>query len=501
MPDIILEIRDITKIFPGVIALNHVNLSIKKGVVHGLVGENGAGKSTLMNILCGAMLPSKGELYIDGEKVNFTNRADSLKMGVGIVFQELSLIPTLSIAENIYANRQPLTRANLVDWKKMMSNTREELHKFGLDFPPDMLVKQLSAANQQLIEIIKAISSQPRILILDEPTSSLTKVEVDLLFKNIKRLRSEGCTIMYISHHLKEIFEVCDSVSVLKDGCHVCDANITDINETFLVRNMVGREIVNMYGCRDKDELKGIKEQKPVLCVDKLRKTGRFFDVSFQIHPGEILGVYGLVGAGRTEVCRGIAGIEPVDGGRIVFEGKEVTIKNTRESIRRGIGYMTEDRKNEGLFLENSIAFNLLSNKIDRYTHFGLVNYKSTQPEIEKSIKDYLVVCSGPEQLVGTLSGGNQQKVLYAEWASIEPKVLMVDEPTRGVDVGAKSEIYRMLRLMAKKGKAILVVSSDLPEVLSISDRVLVMRGGTIAGEVAYEDICEERIVNLAIGV
>ncbi len=500
-PDTILELKNVTKLFPGVIALNNVSYSIQRGTVHGIVGENGAGKSTMMNIISGLFKPDEGELFIDGEKVVLNNRHDALEKGVGIVFQELSLIPSLSIAENMFANRFPKTKAGLVDWKKMWEDTAKELKAFNLDLSPRTLISHLSAANQQLVEIISAVSSRPKILILDEPTSSLTKKEVTLLFDNIRRLKAEGCTIIYISHHLREIFTICDNVSIFKDGKHVCDAAVADIDEPFLVKNMVGREIIDMYGSRDPEELKEINTREPILKVQNIKKKGQYYDVSFDVRPGEIVGMSGLVGAGRSEVCRGIAGLDPIDSGDIFYNGEKVVMDSVLTSIRKGVGYMTEDRKKDGLFLNNPIAFNILANKLDKFTKHGIVNDKKAAPVVQKAIDDYNVVCTGPEQNAGTLSGGNQQKVLFAEWVSIEPNVLIVDEPTRGVDIGAKSEIYKMIRELAAQGTAVILVSSDLPEVLNMSDRVIVMCNGTTVGELPREQLSEEAVMLLANGV
>ena len=434
----ILELKNIIKLFPGVVALNQVSLSIARGKVHGIVGENGAGKSTMMNIISGILKPDSGELFIEGERVEFANRRDALNKGVGIVFQELSLVPSLSIAENIFANRLPLTKSGLVNWKRLWAEARKQLKAFDVDLSPRTLISQISAANQQLVEIITAVSSNPKLLILDEPTSSLTKVETEILFANIRRLKAEGCTVIYISHHLKEVFEVCDDISIFKDGRHVCNAVVSDIDEAFIVRNMVGREISNMYGDRDTVELEKIKKREPVLQVKHVAKKGKYYNVSFEVRPGEIIGLAGLVGAGRTEVCQGIVGIEPFDSGEVIFQGSKVEIDSVHTAIRKGIGYMTEDRKNEGLFLSNTVAFNILANKMGSFTKCGIINDKKATPVVRESIEKYGIICTGPEQVMATLSGGNQQKVLFAEWIGISPKVLIADEPTRGIDVGAK---------------------------------------------------------------
>ena len=483
------------------VALNHVNFSIVRGTVHGIVGENGAGKSTMMNIISGILKPDTGEIFIEGEKAVFSSRYDAMKKGVGIVFQEPSLVSSLSIAENIFSNRLPLTKVGLINWRQLWRDAGKELKAFNVNLSPRTPVSQLSAANQQLVEIIAAVSSRPKILILDEPTSSLTKVETDIVFDNIRRLKAEGCTIIYISHHLKEVFAVCDNVSIFKDGRHVCDAVVSDIDEAFMIRNMVGREITNMFGTREPEALREINKKEPVLRVDNISKKGQYYNVSFDVRPGEIVALAGLVGAGRSEVCKGIVGIDPIEGGKLIYQGEEIQVNCVRAAIRRGIGYMTEDRKKDGLFLSNTIAFNILANKLDSFTKHGIVNDKNAAPIVQEAIEKYRVICTGPEQEVGTLSGGNQQKVLFAEWIGISPKVLIVDEPTRGIDVGAKSEIYRMIRELAAVGTAIIMVSSDLPEVLYMSDRVIVLRSGTVVGEISRDELGEEAIMNLASGV
>jgi ABC-type sugar transport system ATPase subunit len=496
MNDNILEISNLTKLFPGVIALDGVSFPIKRNTVHAICGENGAGKSTLISILSGVYKQDGGEILIEGKPVRFSSIGDARKLGVSVVFQELSIIQSLSVAENIFANNENIRKHGLIDWKRLWDSADELLQSFDIEgITAKTPVMQLSQANQQLIEIIKAISQKPKVLILDEPTSSLGDPETKILFRAIRRLKEQGCTIIYISHHLSEVFEICDEVSILRDGMHVCDAHIADIDEDWLIRNMVGRNIENVYG----KSLIVINEgESPVLEVRNISSKGRFYDVSFHVRKGEIISLAGLVGAGRTEVCLGLFGAPEIDSGEIVYKGDTIRIKSPADAIDRGICYMTEDRKNYGLYLSSTIAENMVSNKLRKYSRRGFVNDRAASGEVDEYLKLFHVVCTGPGQEVATLSGGNQQKLLLAEWVSAKPDVIMIDEPTRGVDVGARSEIYSLLRDMAADGMAMIIVSSDLPEVLNISDRIIVMKNGTVAGEVSGDKATEEDVMHLA---
>jgi ABC-type sugar transport system ATPase subunit len=497
MSEYILEMKGIVKTFPGVRALNGVNLKVKRGEVHAVVGENGAGKSTLMLTLGGIYKPDSGEILIDGERVSFDSAQDANKKGISVVYQELSLTQNLSVAENIFANRQPLKSFGMIDWKQLYKQTEEMLALADMrHISPDTLVKDLSVANQQVVEILKAMSFNPKVLILDEPTSSLTETEVRLLFKNIRSLRERGVAILYISHHLQELFEIADTVTVLRDGEYVCDASISDIDEDFLITKMVGRKIENIYGSRDKEDRIGEKYFE----VKNLTKKGCFEDVSFHINRGEIVGFAGLVGAGRTEVGRAIFGAEPADSGSMYLDGAPVSVRNTFQAIANNIGYMSEDRKAQGLYLNFSITSNLIANRLHDFSKNGFIQGGKTEENANSSVADFRIATPGIEQIVGNLSGGNQQKVLLGAWFGIGPKVLIVDEPTRGVDVGARSEIYELLRDLAKTGAAIMMISSDLPEILGISDRIIVMKEGRISGELLRDEATEDKVVTCAAG-
>lgn len=494
----ILQAKGIVKTFPGVRALSCVDLNVRKGEVHALVGENGAGKSTLMLTLGGVYRPDEGEIFIEGEKVHFNSPQDANLQGISVVYQELSLVPNLSVAENIFANRQPTNAINFIQTKQLYQQTREMLSMFGIDYiRPETLVKDLSIANQQVVEILKAMSFDPKVLILDEPTSSLTEVEVKQLFKNIRTLKNKGISFIYISHHLHEIFEIADTVTVLRDGEFVCEADIREIDEDFLVTKMVGRKIENIYGRRAEDAVMG----DVLFEARNLSRAGVFENIDFKVRRGEIVGFAGLVGAGRTEVGRAVFGAEPAETGEIFLDGRKLAIRNSMEAIQNGIGYMSEDRKTQGLYLDFSVKNNLIANHLKDFSRNGFIREKLVEENGHACVDSFCVVTPGVDQRVGNLSGGNQQKVLLGAWFGIKPRLLIVDEPTRGVDVGAKSDIYQLLRDLAKTGVGIVMISSDLPEVLGVSDRIIVMREGKIAGELSRDAATEENVIALAAGV
>lgn len=498
MSEYVLEARGIVKTFPGVKALSQVDFGIQKGEIRALVGENGAGKSTLMMVLGGIYQPDQGEIFVEGKKVRMSCAHDSIKSGIGIVFQELSLVQQLSVAENIFFNRQPVRALGFIDKKKMYQETKKLLAEFDIeDIDPNTLVSHLSIAKQQVVEILKAMSENPKVIVLDEPTSSLTDLEVEQLFRNINHLKAQGTSFIYISHHLPEIFKIADTVTILRDGEKVASANVSEIDEDYLITNMVGRSIENIYGCRTADEPIG----SVMFEAKNLTRKGYFEDISFTVSRGEIVGFSGLVGAGRTEVGRAIFGADPLDHGSMMLDGKEVTTHSPEDAIEKGIAYMTEDRKSLGLYLDFDILQNLAANKLKTFTKHGLLQDNAMRDAGEKCVADYAVATPSLKQKIMNLSGGNQQKVMLAQWISTNPKLLIVDEPTRGVDVGAKCEIYQILRKMAKEKQcAILVISSDLSEILGISDRIYVMQEGRMAGEICGEDANEEAVIRLAAG-
>jgi len=493
----ILDVRGIVKTFPGVRALDGVDLKVRKGEVHAIVGENGAGKSTLMLTLGGVHKPDEGEIFIEGRKVQFESAHDANRSGISVVYQELSLAQSLTVAENIFANRQPVGSFGFIDKKLLYEQTAKMLSLFRAEnIKPDTLVKDLSLANQQIVEILKAMSLDPKILILDEPTSSLMETEIKQLFENIRILKDRGIACLYISHHLNEIFEIADTVTVLRDGAYICDAVVSDIDVDFLITNMVGRKIENIYGKREERPADAPK----VFEAEGLTLKGAFHDISFHVNKGEIVGFAGLVGAGRTELGRSIFGSEPPDSGTMTLDGKKLSPRTPHQAIENRIGYMTEDRKKFGLYLKFDITSNLMANRIRDFSTNGFVSDKDAEINAEKVVGDLGIVTPGINQLIVNLSGGNQQKVLLGAWLGIEPKLLIVDEPTRGVDVGAKSEIYELLRGLARNGVAIMMISSDLPEILGVSDRIVVMKDGGIVGVLDHSEATEDKVIALATG-
>ena len=492
----ILEARQIVKTFPGVRALDGVRLRLVQGEVHALVGENGAGKSTLIHVLGGVLPPDSGQIRLHGEEVRFHNAHDAALKGIGVVFQELSLSPNLSVAENIFANRQPVGRLNLIRRRRLNADAAELLEWFRCDVDPRTPVARLPIGTQQVVEILKAVSQRPRVLILDEPTSSLAGPDTQLLFRAIHQLKQGGTSFIYISHHLPEIFEIADRVTVFRDGKYVDTKKTADVTESSLVNMMVGREIDNIYGQRTAS----VGEE--YFRVHAASRGKAFRDVGFTLRRGEILGIAGLVGAGRTELGRGIFGVEPLESGRIELEGQTLAIRSPREAIRRGIGYLTEDRKLQGLFLRMTVRDNCAAASLDRFAgRMDWMTDRALNRFAEDCRRKFNIVTPSIRQRLGNLSGGNQQKVLLAMWMGISPRVLIVDEPTRGVDVGARSEIYASLRRLAAEGVGIIMISSDLLEILGLSDRILVMRGGRLAGEFSAADATEEKIIACAAGV
>ena len=496
MDNPVLQVREVVKTFPGVRALDRVSFDLARGEVHALVGENGAGKSTLMHILGGVYAPDSGSILLDGAKVTFADPHIAARHGLSVVFQELSLSSNLSLAENVFANRHPVRFPNMIDWRELHEQTRLLLDLFDWDIDPATPVGQLPAAQQQVVEILKAIARKPRVLILDEPTSSLTTAETQLLFRNVRRLKEAGQSVIYISHHLSEVFELADRVSVLRDGKHVATCPIGEVTEDDLVRKMVGRELVDMYGSRE-DAI-----GRECFRLEKAQCAGTFRDVSLSVGKGEIVGIAGLAGAGRTELGRAIFGAEQLDGGRMLIEGKPVSIRSCGDAIANRIAYLSEDRKGDGLFLDMSIRENCVAPSLAKFADkLGMMDDSAVAGFAKIAADRFGIVTPSTSQQVGLLSGGNQQKVLLAMWVGIKPMLLVADEPTRGVDVGAKSEIYSILRKLAAEGVGILLISSDLPEILGLSDRVLVMRQGSIAGEFAREEATEESIIACAAGV
>jgi ribose transport system ATP-binding protein len=497
----LLSIRDVHKRFPGVHALKGVSLDVHAGEVHALLGENGAGKSTLMHLLAGVYQPDSGTISFAGEPpVTFRSEHDAQQRGIAIVFQERSLFGQLSVAENIFAARQPVTAFGRIDHAKLFDESRKLLGEVGLNVHPAMLLQDLTPAEQQMIEIAKALSLNARLLILDEPTAALTETETSALFAIIRKLKLQGVAIIYISHRLDEIFEIADRVTVLKDGEGQGTFPVAETDTSDLVRRMVGRELSYQRLGSTKSHL----ERVPVLEVRNLSEQietrevrMRLRNISFQAFGGEVLGFSGLAGAGRTELALSIFGARRWDSGEVRIQGKRVQIRSPRDAIALGIGYLPEDRKEAGLFLEMSVAENTAAARLDRFGSWWF-----NRGELSRVSEDFRrqlrIACHSVAQPVQTLSGGNQQKVVLSKWLLVEPKVLIVDEPTRGIDVGAKAEVHALLRKLAAGGTAVIVISSDLPEILSVSDRILVMSEGRITGELTAEAASEEAVMHYA---
>lgn len=494
--DTILEIRNLTKTFPGVRALDGVSLSLRPGEVHALVGENGAGKSTLIHLIAGALSPDAGQIYMmEGQPVQLRRPRQAAALGVAVVFQELSLAPNLSVAENIFCNRQPVGALGLVRRRALAAQAREALDSFGLRFDPWTPVKRLSLAQAQVVEILKALSQSPRVLILDEPTTSLGAAEIERLFQALARFKAEGRSAIYVSHRLAEVRAIADRVSVLRDGRHVATRTTADVSEQELTRLMVGRPLANIYGART------TPVGSEVFRLEDAARRPVVYNASLSIHQGEILGLAGLIGAGRTELARAIFGADPLTGGRMFLRGEPVRIRSPKDAIRLGIAYVTEDRKSQGLFLKMAIRENCIVPNLAAFSGpLGLMRERAASAFAEDSRQRFRIVAPSVRSQVRNLSGGNQQKVLLAMWLQTQPTLLIVDEPTRGVDVGARAEIYQILRDAAARGMAILLISSDLPELLGMCDRIAVMRAGRVVRCFPKEQATEATVIACAGG-
>ncbi len=486
----LLEMRDITKRFPGVVALEGVDFELEKGEVHVLLGENGAGKSTLIKLLAGAYRPDEGEISLEGEPVLISSATEAQERGISTIYQEFNLVPQLSVAENIFLGRQP-RRFGIVDRRKMRDEARKLLERMKVRVDSDALVSTLGVAQRQMVEIAKALSLNARILIMDEPTASLSGQEVERLFEIVRGLKEEEVAMIFISHHLEEVAEIGDRVTVLRDG-KVVDQVPASTEPSELVRMMVGRSVEAQFP-RRRPEIGEI-----LLEVKNLSREGVLEDVSFYVRAGEVVGLAGIVGAGRTELARAIFGAGPVDFGEVLVEGRRMEPGDPREAKRRGMGFVTEDRQGQGIVPPLSVAENLGLASLERYTSVGLVDRRGQREQAGKMIENLNIRTPGPEQEIRYLSGGNQQKVVIGKWLLADSKVLIMDEPTRGIDVGAKVEIYELMNELTENGAGILMISSDLPEVLGMSDRILVMSGGRITGDLSAEEANGENVMEHA---
>lgn len=484
-----LELRTISKTFPGVSALDGVSFRVQPGEIHALCGENGAGKSTLLNILAGNLQPSAGQILIRDKAVVINGPAQAAQLGIAIVYQQLSLVDSLTVAENIFANRQPGNWFGLIQYRTLLANSQALLDQLHLtDIHPDSRVSELSAGQKQMVEIAKALSQNPDILLLDEPTASLTERETQTLFALLRQLRMQGKAIVYVSHRLTEIFALANRVSVLKDGRYQGTSSTSELTPDTLIRLMVGRDLRPIIN-------ESAATSEVLLSVSGLSGE-RFHGISFELHRGEILGFAGLIGAGRTEVARTIFGADPLISGQIIVKGTVVTIQHPADAVRLGIGYLPEERKALGLFAGQSVAQNVVAAKQPG----GRLWFSARRvAAIANQLQQQLTIkTTSIHQPVDTLSGGNQQKVMLARWLLIDPDVLIVDEPTHGIDVGSKAAIYEIVRQLAKKGKGVILISSELPELLALADRILVFRNGRLSGDMTRAEATEEGIMNLA---
>jgi len=487
----VIKIEHISKAFGGIQALKDVNFEVYPGEVHALLGENGAGKSTLIKIMTGVEQPDSGQLFFEGQPIHFANTRAAQTHGITAIYQEPSLFPDLDIAENIMVGRQPMRRGG-VDWKKMYQEAGTLLKRLGLSLDPRTKARELSVAQQQLVEIARALSINARVLIMDEPTSSLTQGEVEELFAIVRQLRASGTAIVFISHRLEELFEIADRVTTLRDGSYVDTRSMTAVTTDELIRMMVGRSLDQLFPKQD------VKAGEVVLEVENLSVEGAFSNVSFKLRRGEILGMAGLIGAGRTNVARAIFGIEPATSGIIKLNGQVVTINSPEKAMHLKIGYVPEDRKEHGLVLAMSIANNITLPVIAKFARFSWLNKKREAQAARDGSVQLEVKMAGVGQKVGQLSGGNQQKVVLAKWLGTKPRLLILDEPTRGIDVGTKAAVHRLMSELAAQGMAILMISSELPEVLGMSDRILVMRAGQLTGEFSRAEATPEKLMAAA---
>lgn len=491
----IIEFKNISKAFSGMKALDDVSLSVKRGEVHCLLGENGAGKSTLIKILTGVIHADAGEICINGQPVSIGDIRQARELGIGTVFQENSLIPHLSVAENVFLTRELKKAGGIIDYRAMNEETVRWGKELGVELDPKIKVKHLSVAEQQIVEIVKMFSQNPKIVILDEPTSSLSDHEIDNLFQIVKRMQEKGVTFIYISHRMEEIKEIGNGGSVLRDGRFI--TGIEDVKTVPLdkiISYIVGRPLDQVYPQRD------AQIGETALEVRNLSVPDTIYDISFSVRKGEVYGFSGLVGAGRTETAKAIFGALKKSAGTILVDGKEVSIHSPHDAIRSGIGLLTENRKEEGLFLRKSVSWNTVSASLDKIKRHGILNFKMEKETVSGYVQSLKIKIASLDREVKYLSGGNQQKVVFAKWLNADSKVYIFDEPTRGIDVGAKSEIYGIINELAEKGNAVIVISSELPEILGVCDRIAVFHEGRLVKTLDREDATQEKIMYYAIG-
>jgi len=490
----LIQMNNIEKSFPGVKALDKCKFNLKKGEVHALVGENGAGKSTLMKVLTGVYKEDAGEIFHKNQKVEINSPKKAQDLGISIIYQELNLMPHLTVAENVFIGREEKKNKLFIDKKKLNKKTKDFLDMLNINLDPQAKVKDLTVAKQQMVEIIKALSYQSEVLIMDEPTASLTDSEIEDLFRIVRRLRNEGVGIIYISHRLEELKQITDRITVMRNGKYIDTVATKEAEIDNIINMMVGREVYETSSNKNSKN-----ENEVILEVKNLTRKGAFKDISFNLKKGEILGMSGLVGAGRTEVARAIFGADEIDAGEIYIHGKKVNIDSPSKSVEVGIGYLSEDRKRYGLALGRDVATNIVLANMNEYMNkFGFMKENKIEKFAQNQVQQLNIKTPNLKQDVKNLSGGNQQKVVIGKWLDKDSEILIFDEPTRGIDVGAKNEIYKLLNNLVEEGKSIIMISSELPEILRMSHRVLVMCEGRLTGELGIEEATKEKIMKFA---
>jgi monosaccharide-transporting ATPase len=494
----ILEVRRVTKRFPGVLALEDVSFELRPGEVHALVGENGAGKSTLIKVITGVYKPDDGQVHFKGEEVSFSDPRESQAVGISTIYQEINLIPLLSVAQNIFLGREPRNRLGIIDVESMNREAAEILERYGIRADVTAPLRSLGLGAQQMVAIARAISVDTRAVIMDEPTSSLEAREVETLFGVIRQLREEGVGVIYVSHRLDELYEICDSVTILRDGRVVHAGELAELSRLQLIAYMLGRELAEV----EEEGATGFGEEheaarEPVLEVQGLTQRPRLREITFDVRPGEVVGLAGLLGAGRTETAKAIFGAEPLDSGSVRVGGEDLRTGSPGAAIKAGIAFLPEDRKSEGIIPDLSVKENIVAAALPRLTHAGLVSEKEQDELVDRFIQSLGIKASSPDQPVRELSGGNQQKVLLARWLCMNPKVLILDEPTRGIDVGAKAEIQKLVDDLAVEGLGVILISSELEEITEGSDRVVALRDGAVVGVLSGEEITEGKLMGV----
>ncbi|RHP44926.1 sugar ABC transporter ATP-binding protein [Clostridium sp. AF32-12BH] len=490
---VVLRLEDIVKTFPGVKALDGVKLDVREGEVHALCGENGAGKSTLMKIIAGAQGYTSGHMYVQDQEVVFHSTKEAEKMGIAMIYQEFNMVPELSVAENMYLGRLPRTQFGSVDWKKLYQDADEVLKRLGLKFSSHSKVKNLSVAESQMTEIAKCLTIGAKVIIMDEPTAALTDEEIQILFRIIAELKEKGISILYISHRMDEIFQISDRLTVFRDGKYIATKSIGETDYDDVVSMMVGRSVTNLYPKRN------YEKQDVAMELRKVNGKG-VHDVSLKLHRGEILGIAGLLGSGTIELSKIVYGALPMTSGEVIINGETKDCSSPRKALKAGIGFVSDDRKQEGLVLIRNIRENVSMSSLDKISTGGHLNKAKETENINAQVERLNIKISSPAQLAGKLSGGNQQKVVFAKVLEADPSILILDEPTRGVDVGAKAEIYQIMDELTRQGKSIILISTDLPEVIGMSDRVVIMREGYTVLEIDKSEMNQETILAYASG-